>query len=189
MSETVAVGILSATTALLAILIERIFEERRGRSEEKRWYADYFIGRKIDALTLLYSELIDWQYAINLYGNSRPSTLEEYKGQLHAHEIAFRRAMVMAKVYLSEEVERIIRDTFSIFSQANQAIWFSLPDEEIPNIKKANYPEDVKRIQWERFFDTFTKASECLGNLLNPDILNEVPAAKRKGHDNRKRAG
>lgn len=187
MSETVAVGILSAATALLAILIERMFEERRGRSEEKRWYADYFIGRKIDALALLYSELIDWQYAINLYGNSRLSTLEEYKGQLQIHEIAFRRAMVMAKVYLDENAERIIRDAFSVFSQATQAIWLSLPDEETANIKKANYSEDSKRVQWERFFDTFDKASECLGTLLNPGILNEVPTVSLKRQNNRKR--
>jgi len=187
MSETVAIGILSAATALLAVIVERVFEERQKCSEEKRWYADYFLGRKIDAIASLYSELIDWQYAVHLYGHVSLATLEEYKKQVQTREVSFRRAMVMAKVYLDEESEKTIRNVFAVFCEASQAIWFSLPDEEIPNIKKANYDDDVKRIEWARFYDTYNKASECLGRLLNPDMLEKLRFTKVKDNKNIKR--
>jgi len=186
MSETIVVGILTAAAALSGFLIQGILDERRRHSEEKRWYADYFLGRKIDSLATLYSELSDWQYAINLHGNVPPRTFEEYKSQVYIHEVAFRKAMVIAKVYLDTDAEQVIGNTFAKFSIANLAIGFSLPDKEIPNVMKASYHDDKKRVQWEQVNDSFTKASECLGNLLNPDILNQFQAWDQKNRERTK---
>jgi len=79
MTEIILVGIISATSALLGVCITQRYELRKRESEERRWYADYFLGRKIDALNNLHATLFDCYFTMNFYGNCSPSTLQEFK--------------------------------------------------------------------------------------------------------------
>jgi len=41
--------IIGAACSLIGVYITQYYESKKRKSEEKRWYADYFLGRKIDA--------------------------------------------------------------------------------------------------------------------------------------------
>lgn len=173
MSETVTVAIITATVALLAVLIERGFELAKEFYGEKRWYADYFLGRKIDAFVHLHSELIDWQFAINQYGHFPPTTMEEYRNNVQAHEKAFLRAMVVAKVYMDGPTEEKIRAALGAFRQANTAIWFSLSDSErVPQVNREIYDPAFRNVDWASVSNTYEVAGDCLSVILNPKVLN-----------------
>jgi hypothetical protein len=182
MSEAVSVGLLTAAATLAAVVVQRIFEERKRKCEDKRWYADHFLGRKIDALATLYSELVDWQHELNQYGNFPPKTLEEYRTSVQARGRSFERAMVLSMVYLDQESQDIIRDVFAAFRQTNFAIWLSLPDDQIPNVDKTAYEPPLKTINWERFVITYDKATDCLTRLLNPGLLSSLETLGGKTH-------
>jgi len=178
MSETVLIGIISAGSALLAVLIERLFDMWRRRSEEDRWYADRLLSRKFDAIAELHAQLTDWHYAITLSNVNPPRTLEEYRTNLGAREDSFRRAMSLANVYCDETTEKAIKKAFAAFSQASQAIWFQLPDEEIPNVNKDGYDREVKTIQWKYFSAGHKAANDRLRDLLNPNIIDRLTPSK-----------
>lgn len=78
MTQTILVAIISAASALLGVWIAQRYESIRRKSEQRRWYADYFLGRKFDALNNLYASLVDCHFTMNFYGNYPPSTLQEF---------------------------------------------------------------------------------------------------------------
>ncbi len=177
MTETILVGIITASSALLGVLITQRYESKKRESEERRWYADYFLSRKIDALNNLYATLVDCHFIMNFYGNFPPSTLHEFKEKVQPKEEAYLRAKVMASIYLDSEAEKIFTSALAAFRQASMAIWLNLPDDQCPANKKS-YSDEIKSMNWDRFVDTHEKAVECLRNLLNPKVLEEV-----KKHD------
>ena len=177
MTEVVSVGIVSAASALLGVWITQRYESRKRESEERRWYADYFLGRKIDALNNLYATLVDCHFAMNFYGNCPPSTLQEFKEKVQSKEEAYLRAKVMASIYLDDEADKITSRAMGAFRQASMAIWLSLPNDQCP-ANKSSYSSSIKSLDWERFQDTHEKAVACLKDKLNPKVLKHVEKSK-----------
>lgn len=177
MIGTILVAIVSATSALLGVWITLRYESRRRESEERRWYADYFLGRKIDALNNLYAALVDCHFAMNFYGNCPPTTLKEFKEKVQPKEEAYLRGAVMASIYLDYEKRKIMSNALGSFRQASMSIWLSLPDEECPACKHS-YSEKIRNLDWERFGDKYEKAVACLKDMLNPDVLKQVEKPK-----------
>lgn len=165
------VAIIVAGSTLLGVWITQRHESRKRESEERRWYSDYFLGRKIDALNNLYAALVDCHFTMNFYGNCPPSTLQEFKEKVQPKEQAYLRAMVMASIYLDEEANKLMSNALGAFRQASMAIWLSLPDEEL-RVNKESYGNDVKNVNWERLKDRYDQAVDCLRNLLNPKVLD-----------------
>lgn len=64
MSDTIIVGIIASVSAILGVAVSQIFELLKRKSEEKRWYSEFFLGRKIDALHRLYTSLVDCNYIL-----------------------------------------------------------------------------------------------------------------------------
>jgi len=129
MTETILVGIISATSALLGVGITQLHESKKRKSEERRWYADYFLGRKIDALNNLYVALVDCHFIMNFYGNFPPSTLQEFKEKVLPKEDAYLRSKVIASIYLDDKADNIMSNALGAFRHASMAIWLSLPDD------------------------------------------------------------
>ena len=122
----------------------------------------------------LHSQLIDWHYAIVLGNVNAPSTLEEYREKLGMREETFRRAMVVAKVYVDEITDATVHQAFGALRQASLAIWLSLPDEVIPHINKQSYGDVITRIQWQPLDETYEAATAGLRKLLNPAVLDRL---------------
>lgn len=177
MPEAVIVGIISAVSVLLGVLITQRYESRKRESEEKRWYADFFLGKKIDALNNLYAALVDCHFTMNFYGNIPPTTLQELKEKVHPKEEAYLRAKVMASIYLNDEADKIMSAALGAFRQASMAIWLSLPDDQIP-VNKNSYSREIRILDWARFIETYEKAVDCLKNMLNPKVLERIERAR-----------
>lgn len=177
MIETILVGIISATSALLGVWITQRYESRKRESEERRWYADYFLGKKIDALNNLYATLVDCYFTMNFYGNCPPSTLQEFKEKIQPKEETYLRAKVMASIYLDGEADKIISSALGAFRQASMAIWLSLPTSECP-ANKNSYGPSIRDLNWSDFGGKYEKAVACLKDMLNPKILESVEKPK-----------
>jgi len=176
-TETILVGIISAASVLLGVWITQRYESRKRESEERRWYADYFLGRKIDALNNLYAALVDCHFTMNFYGNCPPSTLQEFKEKVQPKEEAYLRAMVMASIYLDSEADKIMSAALASFRQANMAIWLSLPNDQCP-ANKNSYSQSMKELNWEIFEETYKNAVACLKDMLNPEVLERIERPK-----------
>jgi len=177
MIETILVAIISAASVLLGVWITQRNESRKRESEERRWYADYFLGKKIDSLNSLYASLVDCHFSLNFYGNCPPSTLQEFKERVQPKEEAYLRAKVMASIYLDDEADRIMSSALGAFRQASMAIWLSLPNDQCP-VNKNSYDTSTKKLNWEKFAETYEKAVVCLRDMLNPKVLARVEKPK-----------
>jgi hypothetical protein len=177
MTETILVGIISAASALLGVWITQRYESRKRESEERRWYADYFLGRKIDALNNLCATLVDCHFTMNFYGNCHPSTLQEFKEKVQPKEEAYLRAKVMASIYLDDEADKIMSNALGAFRQASMAIWLSLPNDQCP-ANKNSYDPSTRNLNWSDFMETYEKAVACLKDMLNPKVLESVEKHK-----------
>jgi hypothetical protein len=122
------VAIISAASAPLGVFITQFYESRKRASEEKRWYAEFFLGRKIDALNSLYAALVDCHYAMSFYGNDPPSTMQDFKEKVQSKENAYLRAKVIASIYLDEGADKIMDYALGAFRRASMAIWLRTPD-------------------------------------------------------------
>jgi hypothetical protein len=177
MTETILVGIISAASALLGVLITQRYESRKKESEERRWYADYFLGRKIDALNNLYAALVDCHFTMNFYGNCPPSTLREFKEKIQTKEEVYLRAKVMASIYLDDEADKVMSNALGAFRHASMAIWLSLPDDQCP-ANKNSYDPTIRNMDWDDFQDSYKKAVDSLKGMLNPKVLEHVKKPK-----------
>jgi hypothetical protein len=172
MCETIIVALISAGSALLGVALTLYYEKKRRESEERRWYADYFLGRKIDALNNLYATLVDCHFIMNFYGNCPPTTLQEFKEKVQPKQEAYLRAKVIASIYLDNEADKIMSNALGAFRQANMAIWLSLPNDQRP---ANSYDSSIRDLDWKKFSETYEKAVDCMKSILNPrKILDSV---------------
>ncbi len=170
MEQTIWFGTLSAASALSGVCLSQLFELRKRKSEERRWYADYFFGRRIDVLNNLYASLVDCHFAMNFFGNCPPSTLQEFKERVRQKEEAYLRAKVLASVYLDVEGEKKMSDALGAFRQASMAIWLSLPDDQCP-ANKNSYHAKTRNLDWNGFVASYESAVAWLKLELNPEAI------------------
>jgi len=164
--------VIGAATTLLGVLITHIFEAKKRKSEEKRWYAHYFLGRKVDALSNLYVTLEDCYEKIHHYGN-HPSTKFQYlKSELFPRMKAFKQAYILASIYFNADDEKMFSLIKAAFETVQFAIVLNLPDEECP-YNKSTYP-DSREINWSWLNSSYNNAVQRAQELLNPKVLVEV---------------
>lgn len=166
-------AILPVLSALATLLVTQSYENRRRRSEENRWYAEFFLVRKVDALQNLYAALFDCYYTLNFYGNIPPKIYIDYREKVHPSLEYYQKAMSMASLYLDDEAENILSKALGAFRQADMAIFLSLPDDQCP-ANKDSYSENIKYLDWEAFLEAYKGAAQYLKGILNPRILREI---------------
>jgi hypothetical protein len=173
--RTISSGI-TAVSILAGVFITQFYEFRKRALEEKKWYAEFFLGRKIDALNNLYAALVDWHYTMNSYGNVPPPTMQEFKEKVQPKERAYLRAYAMASIYLDDSADNIMKDVLGAFRQANEAIWLNVPD----NPQKDRYDERRRELDWAHFRKTNEEAVACLKNMLSPQVLEQFENTKKR---------
>ena len=67
----------------------------------------------------------------------------------------------------------IFSNALSAFRQASFAIWLHLPEKENP-VDRDSYDAQTKKLQWNRFVDTYEKALKLIKEKLNPKSLSEM---------------
>lgn len=167
---TVVGGVL----ALAGVGLTLWFENKRRVLEHKRWYADHFMGRKVEAFQTLHVALVDCHYTMNDYLANPPKTMVEYRDNVAPKQKAYLGAMVMASIYVSEDENKVLSKALGSFRQANKAIWLSLPDSELsPNVK-SSYGDEDKNVNRRLFDDAYDEAEKLLKEKLNPESLKEM---------------
>jgi hypothetical protein len=175
MSDTVLVGMISASAALLGMGVSQFSEWTKRRREGRRWYATFFLDRKLDALNALHAALVDCHFAMNFYGNVPPRTLQEYKDKIQPKEEAYLRARVLASLYLDDYGEKVMAEALGALRQAGMSIWLHLPENEFPagaDVQRS-YPDDIRQLDWQLFTRTYETAAAYLKAQLNPTTLEE----------------
>ena len=166
-----AVGAL--ISALVGVLLTQLYEMLRARSGERRWYAEFFLGRKIDAISDLYAALIDYFLAIDRNLASPPASLSAYYEHCDSKKQAYWRAMAMATIYLDSETRDAVIRAASAFDQASTAILLGLPDDECP-LDKGSYDASASIVNRSELVDAHGEAAERLREMLDPAVLREV---------------
>lgn len=179
MVEEAEIGIITAVSALAGVWITQRHEMKKRISEEKRWYADHFLDKKIDSITNHYSSLMDWYFSIQFYGNYPPSTLKEFNDQVQSKADAYLRSLASVFIYLDQDEYLVMTEVLGAFKQATTAIWLSLPDDQC-HAKKASYPSEITNLDWVRFEQAYTNAGTLIKKHLNPEILKQVPLEQKR---------
>jgi hypothetical protein len=140
------------------------------RFEHKKWYAQFFLTPKLDALRALHAALIKSHYEINLRAVAdRPITLRDFKEQAEAPKDKFFQALALAEIYMDEESSKEMHAVLGALRQMTMSIWLRLPQSELPaGIVIASYGDELINPDWKLFTDTFNVAEKRLGALLNP---------------------
>src|SRR5438046_9639959 len=85
-------GVIAGLFALRVQAMQSAAEERRRLAEERKWYAEFFLTRKIDALTTFYTGLVELFNSLFL--------LEPLRMQQTINEIALQNVDVALRIYL-----------------------------------------------------------------------------------------
>jgi len=173
--EILAIGLVGAISAIAGILISRFFEYQDRRSEEKRWYAQYFLGLKIDALKKLQITLEKGYFTFQKYGNIGPLTYDEFNTEIQPIQESFRVAIRFAVIYLTNEEKQIFEDVLGEFRQIEYAIRKCIPRWETePPKDTSNILRPIPNVEnWDTFMKNYNRAVDCIGQLLNPKNLRD----------------
>jgi hypothetical protein len=171
--STLIIAIITWLSTLSGVVVKEVFELKRRELEERRWYTEFFIPRKIDAIQAVYANIVDTYYTLNFYGNVPPATSIEYREQVRPKVEAYLKAMSMASIYLDDDAGKILSNLLGAFRQADMAIFLSLPDDQCPASKKS-YPDTIRNINWDTLGKAYEEATECLQKMLNPNVLQQI---------------
>ncbi len=170
---TVLVALISVGGTLLGVWLTQKHQSKQRESEERRWYADHFLTRKLDTLQNLYGALVDCDATVTFYGNYPPSTFQEYRDQVQYKKVAYERAIAMASLYLDDEAKNTMYEAMGEFRKATMAIWLNLPEGECP-VNKNSYQPKRRNIDWEKLKKAVENAEACLRDMLNPKVLKHI---------------
>jgi hypothetical protein len=148
---------IAAVAALLGVFITQYHESTKRKSEELRWYTDYFLGKKIDALDNLHIALYDCFYALNFYGNYPPTKLQEFNENVQSKVDSYLKALVLASVYLNDEGNSLMAECLGSFRQASFAIFLHLPDDQC-KANKESYSSDTSHLDWKGLVEHYDNA-------------------------------
>jgi len=163
--------IFSFLGALLGVLIGQYYINRR-------WYADYFLGKKIDALSELYSALTDCYF--NITKELCFLSLKDYQEKIINKEHYCIKKIAFSSIYLTDRMKLIINKAMSSFSRAEFVLYQRLPDHYFNDkirIKwtiRSDGKEILKDIDWDDLHNAFEEAFLCLREKLNPDVLKII---------------
>lgn len=163
--------VISAITSFIVASVTIYFTIK---SENKRWYANYLLEKRTNALYELFESLIDSKIIIYTYAKCPPTKYAEWRATVEKDLNNYNKARAVASIYLSEEEMGIFNDVNSIFKIMGRAILHSLPEEE-KNL--SDYLEDfempIRESDWKRLKKSTKEAEELLEKKLNSEFINE----------------
>ena len=170
MVSNVTAAIIAGSFGLSGVILSQIIEWLKKRSEEKRWYSDYFLQHKIDSLTELYAAFNEAQYKLNFYGNNMPLSKKTFEEEVKPVVERYNKALMKAKIYLNEDgdSEEVLSRALGAFRQFKMAMWINLKNN---NINLNSYPSQTRNLDWEEFTESVDGVIDKMDDLLNPDSL------------------
>ncbi len=182
MSDAATSGILGVMATLAGVAIAGIFDLLKRREENKRWYAEFFLTRKLDTLHNLYAHIVEAYQTLIRYGNQPTAiaTFAEFRETIAPIETKYLHLMGLADLYLAKNEREAMREWLGALRQASMAILCHLPTEEVQvNVTYRNMP-DVYNVDFEGLTKGRDTATQCLEKLLNPKVLTELSGTPRR---------
>lgn len=145
--------IFPAVTGLFGVFLALIYEERKRKSEEKRWYMDHILERKIDSLVDLYGSLLDCFLSATVYMSYDPGKFDDYTRK----ENAYIHNLSKAAIYLDHDEYQVMYDFLCAFIGTKDLIL-------------TNY----KVIDHTKLNENCSKAMNSLRKHLHPVIIKQI---------------
>jgi len=172
--DSIIGSIIALASAVVGGTLTYLYERDKRKSEEKRWYANYFLNRKIKLIENLFVDLCDCHEKLLDYSVANLETLKDYEEKVGNYRDNFKRSYILASIYFTDDQKSILKKSLGSFRQASQAIWFNLPDSQLPkSLDKRSYDKEVFQVNLIKLHDTFDNSVDCLSSLLNPSFLRE----------------
>ncbi len=171
MTETAWIGIAGIIGTLLAGLIPAWLQRR---SEEKRWYAEFFLTEKVKALTDLLTSTVEYLNVLSYYRTTNPKDEQESIDKLYATYSRFQSACVISTIYIDDPAAitlRNLRDKLVDFHSHIQLRTGKPFDPEF-------YPPDQIQEEWKLLMNTADELRAKLEHLLYPDVLVKLERGK-----------
>lgn len=129
---------------------------------DTRKQAGYFLERKVNALTDLYSQLEETHRVLNDNLGLEPENEDQYWEEVRPKVADFRNALRKHGIFLSEEQDEILHDALGQFRQVDIQIQAQVESErDVPDHLRADLQE---------FLDTYREARSALKEELNRPI-------------------
>jgi hypothetical protein len=177
MSDTNAVliaglfSLMGACLALLGVFSTLWFQQKKQKSEETRWYLDYFMPKQIESVSNVYAALVDFYHALDRYRSRL--TAEKAMGEVWDKYIDFDKTLALASVYLRDDLYHFFKDELIV--AFIQPIGYTLvsdsgTDERI----RIDYTKELQDKHWYSIDSVYRKAVQSLRTLLNPTVLDSI---------------
>lgn len=186
MSDQLQGVLLGALVTLLTVLLVHFREKAKQKSEETRWYGQFFLKRKFDALARLHEALVDCRFSLGTDPAVREGDPCAYLKNLQSKEFAAIRAWAVARIYLEEQQTEQVSGGILAFVHACSSISARVSEwrQKLTATGGAGF-QWVTNDEWDKFMEGYKLATFCLRRLLSPqlpgsspplDDLDEIPA-------------
>lgn len=129
---------------------------------DTRKQAGYFLERKVNALTDLYSQLEETHRALNDNLGLEPETEDQYWEEVRPKVANFRNALRQHSIYLSEEQDDILHEALGQFRQVDIQIQAQVEsNRDVPDHLRADLKD---------FRDAYQEARSALKQEFNRPI-------------------
>lgn len=163
--------------SLINEYLRRRLDREKQKADRQRWYAEFFIKPRLEALRNLHSTFVRCHFALNAHaGLNVPSTMtvHDFEQEVKAKEKEYFDALTLADIYLETGDRAAMYKALGAVRQVVTSIEYRLPGANSPKA----YAEQFKAVEWQEFADTYEAALAGLRNLLNPlkalDALKDV---------------
>lgn len=165
-------GIMYIIVFVLGSLLTFFYEERKRKSEEKRWLSEHFMDRKLNSINELWMSLLDSKDAILRAIPDEYESKADFQEKVSYKVERYRKALLVASVYIAENEMKLLNGALGALNQASTALFLNLPDD-ISGVKGSAYSDKIKSVNYDLVLESSKEALEVLQPLLNPKILKE----------------
>lgn len=169
-----------ALAALLTTVINNQYAERRQKAETKKWYAQFFLNRKIDTLSRLYSSLIHVNANIARYIGQPTNDPAEIIENIDRPIETLVRELGLSWVYMSDEDRDSLNKLIDEFLHARRVMLTAIAAGGLVTVDSEKEEVDDDVLKRDGTLDlaplgaAFMDTVDRMGNLLSPEILEAI---------------
>ena len=175
MKDRITIALISGSLVLLGSVVTQFFELKKRKSDEKRWYADYFLPKKFDSLFNLYASLRSSHGTVGVYRYRKLKNDDEYQRLVVKEINNFSFKFYLASIYLSKSTNYLLSNFQDSLGKAGLHISGNIS----PLINIVDGVEKNIIVDWPVEIDAqFTDAKKAIAKSLTPDFLKKLETQK-----------
>jgi len=138
------------------------WQQRKDASERRERFYSQFMTTRLNALTHINAAMVACHFEVNHHANQKLQKLQIYEDKVARAVTGFEDTFHELSLWCSEDLTAKLREVQGAFRQMSLAIYFNLPQQEIPNVQLNSYPKEVRRFNWIGFNKSYDAAREAL---------------------------